>query len=173
MLIQQIFFFNCVYLEKLFTDSVVDSKTKGNMKSKLPLIIKLAKITRQELEPFIMNHRASFDKDWGCSCLVCSWVLHRVLKKFGIQAKLCDGKYDSYYHAFILVDNIVVDISATQFGKDSVVVEDFNNSKYSIDKQFNLPLYKHFQYWPDEQQPHTYSGKLNRIIQNIVRKKFS
>ncbi len=54
---------------------------------------KLAALTRQELSHFIQT-KGYFDSDWGCSCLVCSWVLEKVLKAHGINAKLCIGNYE-------------------------------------------------------------------------------
>ncbi len=127
---------------------------------------RLAALTRQELSQFIQD-KGCFDDDWGCSCLVCSWVLEKVLKAHGVDAKLCIGEYDASCHAFVMVDGFVVDITATQFRNPEVVIEPFGGSDYTID-YIGYKAHREISDWPEEQNPRNYRKALNEIFHRIM-----
>ena len=126
----------------------------------------IASLTRQELSSFILSHQQSFDDDWACSCLVCSWVLNQVLRSYGIKSELCIGRYDGISHAFAMVKDHVVDITATQFEKSEVVIELLYGSNYTIEHKGQAARLK-MKEWPGEQQPRTYRKKLGKIIRRL------
>lgn len=127
---------------------------------------RLAALTRRELSDFVLS-KDCFEPDWACSCLVCSWVLEKVLKAHGIKAELCIGTYDHFCHAFVLVDGFVVDITATQFRNPEVVIEPFEGSDYKSEHK-GAKAHKRSEHWPDEQNPRTYRKRLNKIFNRII-----
>jgi hypothetical protein len=132
---------------------------------KLHTIKEIASLTRQELSPFIQNN-AWFDDDWACSCLVCSWVLNQILKLHGIKSELCIGNYNYSTHAFVIVEEYVVDITATQFSRPEVLVEPLHGSRYEIEYKGQTARLR-MKEWPDEQRPQTYRKKLGKIIKRL------
>ncbi len=126
----------------------------------------IASLTRQELSSFILSHQQSFDDDWACSCLVCSWVLNQTLRSYGIKSELCIGLYDGSDHAFVTVGDYVVDITATQFRRPEIVVERLNGSDYTIRHQGQAARLE-MKEWPFDQQPRTYRKKLGKIIKRL------
>ncbi len=127
---------------------------------------RLAALTRRELSDFVLS-KDCFELDWSCSCLVCSWVLEKVLKAHGFKAELCIGKYDNMHHAFVLVDGFVVDITATQFRNPEVVIEPFEGSDYKSDYR-GIKAHRAINGWPSEQSPRTYKKALNKIFNRII-----
>ena len=128
----------------------------------------IAKVVRKELIDFVQS-KIYFRPNWSGSCLICSWVLDRVYREFGIDSNLCIGRYDNSDHAFVIVDNNVIDITATQFLRDEVVIEPYQNSDYSIlfsGKSVKLDIRN----WPTEQTPRAYKPILKKIFIRIVRK---
>lgn len=138
-------------------------------KKLLRKIEKLAALTRQELTQFVKSVE-DFDDDWACSCLVCSWVLEKVLKAHGIKAELCIGKYDDCHHAFVMVDEYVVDITATQFWRAGVIIEEFEGSDYKSNFK-GIKAHRHISSWPCEQIPTTYKKELLKIFRKIMKGK--
>jgi len=79
-----------------------------------------------------------------------SYMLNRVLTKHGIPSKLIKGNYNGMYHWWVVVDNFVVDITATQFGmKDRVYITRASNKKY-VGKEHQA---KTFAQWPKRLWP--------------------
>jgi hypothetical protein len=126
----------------------------------------LAALTRQELSQFVQRNE-DFDDDWCGSCLLCSWVLNKVLRAHGFNSELCVGTYDKICHAFVMLDEYVVDITATQFENPEVFIEVFEGSDYKV-KAKSEKIYKTIRNWPAEQIPKTYRRELSRIFRRII-----
>ncbi len=133
---------------------------------KLHTIKEIASLTRQELAPFIQENNNQFTDDWCCSCLVCSWVLNQILRMCGIKSELCIGSYSYSIHAFVIVEEHVVDITATQFRRPEVLIEPLHGSRYVIDYKGQAARIR-MKEWPDDQRPQTYRKKLGKIIKRL------
>lgn len=135
---------------------------------KLYGVEEIASLTRQELSDFVIEGAKSetFDNNWRGTCLICSWVLNQVLRSYGIKSELCIGRYDGISHAFTMVKDHVVDITATQFEKSEVVIEPLYSSNYIIEHKGQAARLK-MKEWPYEQQPRTYRKKLGNIIRRL------
>lgn len=137
-----------------------------------PTIKKIAKITREELSNFISNR---FPSDWGGSCAICSWQLTRVLNYFGYNSTFTIGKFvtNKYKaeHAFVtLNNNLIIDITATQFFLgDIVITKLFNNKKYIIEKLNKKAIYD-LRKWPIDQNPSTHKKYLDKCFKNTVNR---
>lgn len=128
----------------------------------------LANVTRQELSSFIQNSHC-FDTDWGCSCLVCSWLLEKVLKAHGLDCKLCVGDWNDMDHAFVMVGDSVIDITATQFKLPEIHLEQLKGSSYTVNvsgRQAHLDIKN----WPEEQSPRSYKRKLANIFRQVMQR---
>lgn len=51
----------------------------------------------------------------GC-CSFGSYLLSKVLQKNGYDAYFVEGEYDDNFHCWVELDNVIIDITATQFG---------------------------------------------------------
>lgn len=130
--------------------------------------MEIAAMTRKELSGFIPTHECFYD-DWSCSCLVCSWVLDRILKAFGIKSELCIGEFDGCGHAFVMVGNHIVDITATQFLLPEIYIEEFDeNDSFYIIRSKNEKAIKDIINWPTEQKPETYKKQLNKVFKTVI-----
>lgn len=60
-----------------------------------------------------------------------SYALQHVLRRHGVDSTLMKGKYKGCYHWWLVIDNVIVDITATQFGiKDKVYITHKNSLRY-------------------------------------------
>ncbi len=76
-------------------------------------------------------------------CGMASYLLHWKLASLGICSTPITGKYDNITHCWIIVDNQILDITATQFGPtEEVSVTSILNPRYVADIK---------SYWPQEE----------------------
>lgn len=133
-------------------------------------IKKIAEVTRKELEDFT---RPRFPSDWCGACAICSWQLTRVLKKFGYNAEFVVGEFIEYNypadHAFVIVDNKIIDITATQFGLQKIVIRNIKNRKYKPLKKGNAALYN-LRHWCNSQKPSTHRKTLDKAYRKTLDK---
>lgn len=134
-------------------------------------IKQLALKTRIAFYPFIRKHRDAFELDFCCACAVCSYTLTKVLKAEGFNAKFVIGEYVGLPHAFVVVDNHIVDITATQFGLDRVNVEDYPSNNYVVKYKLYSDLKKELSYWTKDQVPFTYKKEIDKIIKHVIQNK--
>lgn len=123
---------------------------------------KLAKIARKALSPMVRdNPLGEFDPDWACACAVCAWFVTHFLRKNGFpHASFALGLYDHYHHGFTVINDIVIDVSATQFERPAVVIEKLSkDSKYHVDV-LNEDADEDLGNWPWEQRPEAYDEHL-------------
>jgi hypothetical protein len=132
----------------------------------------IASITRKELTPFVNKgiSQGNFHRDWSCVCGIGSFVLAKTLGKFEYFTEIVDGSFNNgrgnFAHSFVLIDKeVIVDITATQFGYGEVVVIPFEKSSYSIDE---IGINVSYLGWPKEQNPYNYKSELNKIINRAV-----
>lgn len=128
----------------------------------------IAKVTRHELTEFVQSNNY-FDTDWGCSCLVCSWLLEKVFKAHGIDCELCIGEWDGNGHAFVMIGDTVVDITATQFKLPALHIERLDDSYYKVNfsgRNARLDMKN----WPSEQSPRRYKRQLATIFRRIMQR---
>lgn len=135
-------------------------------------IFTIASITRQELHPLI---RKIFSSDWGGSCAICSWQLNKVFKHCGYKSEFVVGFFkpdNSNYpldHAFVICDSKIVDITATQFNLDEIIIRKVNDKNYSIYKQNRMAV-QDLKEWPDYQQPATHRHFLNKAFNKTINR---
>lgn len=100
-------------------------------------------------------------------CGVASVILAKELKEVGINATVWEGEYSGMPHTWIIVNNYIVDITATQFGLEEVYITKAYNKgcKYwPIDKL--EPTYEAFEGWFENERP---SEVLCQRIRNAIR----
>ncbi len=123
------------------------------------LIISLGEEVRASLEE---GHE--FYSDLCGACTLASFMLHKKLSHVGIKSKFVKGVYQYYDHCWVEIDNIIVDITATQFDDDfdRVHFDTIENDDYQPEiKRFS----KHyFLGWPSHQKPHLYNIKWNKNL---------
>lgn len=103
-----------------------------------------------------MRHRAKFncDDDLAGMCAIASGYLHRLFYKAGIESYLCVN----HEHCFVLANDHIVDITATQYGLKPVTivkVEKAYQEFWFIEKKFKTPNdlfeYQFDEGWPFDQ----------------------
>lgn len=109
-----------------------------------------------------------FDKNLGCACAVSSFLLHKELKKNKIKSKFVWGFFNNWPHCWNVIDNSILDITATQFGEsDSVYLTDLEDDRY-VAHLFDKDAVKSLYNWPFEQNPKNYkmfNGKLRLKVE--------
>lgn len=102
-------------------------------------------------------------EDLSCMCAIVSYEIFHALRRKNIRAQFCINKY----HSFVMVGDIVIDVTATQFssnlpavivcGMDSLPKAKtwFDTSIWAVKyKTENISRIKSLlRYWPTEQQP--------------------
>ena len=96
----------------------------------------------------------SFPSGLGGDCAVSSYTLHKKLNRLGFKSKFVQGHYRMMEHCWVEIDNLIIDITATQFGiKEKVYITRTNDKNYQpTRKRF---LKKEFKLWPNYQKPNS------------------
>ena len=132
-------------------------------------ISKAALVVREIVFDEIVKN--NFPNNFAGSCGVTSTILSRVLKRFDINAKIVIGYYctqfDSFSHAFVLIDNsYIVDITATQFLDKPLVITTLKDKRYSIRLRGDKSVRYDLQCWIPKQRPLFYIVK--EIVNNCI-----
>jgi hypothetical protein len=86
---------------------------------KLKRVKRIAYRVREKCELYALNviSRDLDPKELMGLCAIASFTLCTELEKAGIEAEVYEGKYDTWFeHCWVVVDDKIVDITATQFG---------------------------------------------------------
>lgn len=128
----------------------------------------LAKQVRDKLKYFIFNNNNSFDSNFFCACAVSSYTLWKVLLSKGYTAKFVRGFYQGKDHCFVICNDQIVDITATQFDiSEEVYIVYHNDIDYDcVDEDSEALCYLNDN-WPSDQIPKTYEEELSKIINAI------
>lgn len=99
-----------------------------------------------------------------CFCAICSYALWKYLRKKKIASKFVLGDYRGYDHCFLIIEDYVVDITATQFGLSELEIVEFEGSDYDYYKS-NQDAVNHVNLdWPKDQSPKYNLEVIWRII---------
>lgn len=106
-------------------------------KKKLRLIKNLGNQVRnrvKELNSGVLEYELCWNYNLAGGCLMASYMLCYVLRNHGIKSVLIQGQFKNDYHWWITVDDCVIDITATQFGKFPKVYTTENDTRYKRSK---------------------------------------
>ena len=74
-------------------------------------------------------------------CAIASGELHKRLKSFGIKSTICMSESDAHgHHCFVMVEDYVVDVTATQFDEYMTVPILIMHSKEAEVNDFHVPI---------------------------------
>ncbi|KKL97551.1 hypothetical protein LCGC14_1833390 [marine sediment metagenome] len=97
-------------------------------KARKQLIRKIAREVRAWAEEFAWRengkHEDRFGSDLKRMCGICAYKLWSRLRELKVRASVAFG----YYHVFVVVEEYLVDVSATQFGCVKVVLRLLKNA---------------------------------------------
>lgn len=68
------------------------------------------------------NYDYSFPHDLGGMCAIAASQLWKRLTEAGIEAKLAIRNHGCESHCFVIVDDYIVDVTATQFGMEPIEI---------------------------------------------------
>ena len=132
----------------------------------------IATTARQLTETFAKKHPDIGDpKDLACYCAIGSKILKLLAEKHNYKVTFVQGQYGSYYitsdpthvnHCWVIYNNKIVDITATQFGiKDPVHVVDLKEAKHYF------PVFHHDRIDKDwgDQNPKRYHS-IVKLVEN-------
>lgn len=129
----------------------------------------LAKQVRNNLKSFICDKPSSFDSNFFCACAVASYTLWKVLLSKGYSAKFVRGFYRGDNHCFVICNNQIIDITATQFDiREEVYITDSNDNRYDLIDEDSDALNYLNDNWPSDQIPQSYVEELGEIINAVV-----
>jgi hypothetical protein len=136
----------------------------------LKQIIKVAKLVRINMKPFIEKYDYNFDSNYTGSCGIASYILLRVCKKLNLNIRIAEGSYKHYGHAFNVYKNTIVDITATQFGlrKPVHITKLTKRSGYVADEWDNAVI-RTFKNWYPGLNPFEYKKEINKIINTTIK----
>ena len=120
----------------------------------------IRKILRKTRQWAINNRPKNITLDLECQCAIASAKLYKQLK----QAKYNPYLKVSNYHCWIELDDLALDITATQFGLTPITIMNKENYIKILDDEGYKGDYiktfydyksfkKHIKEWPKEQQP--------------------
>jgi|2_EtaG_2_1085320.scaffolds.fasta_scaffold03003_7 hypothetical protein len=92
------------------------------MKDDLTKIHALAIETRQWAEKFRKQHKDQFKRNLSGMCAVASAYLFKKLKDEGFYPKIGYARKDMTGHVFVICNDLVIDVTASQYGKRKVTV---------------------------------------------------
>jgi hypothetical protein len=122
----------------------------------------------------LSNSERSEKYDWHkksdlkCACAITSIFVAEVLNRLGYDCKIIQGVYiyhpivkfkakysiDDINHCWVEVGDIIVDLTASQFGESAILLMDkhwkFSPVRITQFKNFNC---RHFNDWPKKQKP--------------------
>jgi len=117
-------------------------------------ILELANEVREWGEKFQAINSRHYHSSLAGLCLICSYKLRNRLVEYNYKPKLCLTSG----HAFLKIDDKILDITATQFDRDRIVfapVTEFQNwyyqSEYELDDLTELENL--VEEWTDSQNP--------------------
>lgn len=119
-------------------------------------LVSICQKVRKKVEK--LSRKVDFsDKSLSCLCGVASGYLFLALQKAGIKAKIAVSEI----HAFLLVEDQIVDITASQFGKEDICIID---AKTAIEDFWEIEFVfktlrgfiNHQREWPTEQRYENY-----------------
>jgi hypothetical protein len=132
----------------------------------------ISKITREELQSFVINN-GHFSLSWAGACAISSLLLARVLKANNYKAKFVIGyvlrNKKDYNHAFVIIDDEIIDITASQFKLPKIYRQEIKSSMYFIEKTGYEALRELYS-WPETQNPFNYKKELYHIYKNILER---
>lgn len=113
-------------------------------------IISIAEAVRMRCEVFAESSQSGdYDfhkqRDLACMCAVASFALHTALKRNGIKTRVAYGQFDGMDHCWIEYRDLIIDITATQFGMSRIHVVNKHNAMYQKEKTFDK--YSRFFHW--------------------------
>jgi hypothetical protein len=132
----------------------------------------ISKITKEELQSFI-NNKGCFSLSGAGACAISSLLLAKVLRANNYKAKFVVGFFlkdkRDYNHAFVIIKDKVIDITAGQFKLSPINIQNIKGSKYFIEKTGYEAL-SEITTWPKTQNPFYYKKELHNIYKNIIEK---
>lgn len=120
-------------------------------------ILEIAKETRKWAMQ--NRHKNGFPKDLCGMCAIAAMRLFDDLAENGIQAKLAINNRTGAGHCFVLVDDDVIDITATQFGMEPVFVRPLEHAQSISRRQWKISPWKYT-------KMHDSSRSLQRQLRN-------
>lgn len=135
-------------------------------------LVQIAKMARKEMEDFAQNHDNIGDPyDLGCYCAISSYFLRYLARHFGYHLKMVEGaafdsNIDFTNHCWLVYNDKVIDITATQFGcQKKVNIVRVGNQNYHERKRSTE---KGFWKWPEDQSPITFKNELKRRARRLA-----
>ncbi len=135
-----------------------------------------------EVRSFILSLRTrgiteEWESDLGCACAVASYTLARFLTSKGHTAELVEGEFRGHTHCWVSAvcdnENIIIDITATQFGRmyrDVEIVDPEFEDYQALHRGKDAELSFIVNDWPREQQPQTYIKHIERFLNTSEHK---
>jgi hypothetical protein len=118
----------------------------------LELLINLARFTRTVFE------KESRLEDLAGMCYDASCFLHTIAKAYGIETRIGAG----VGHYFVVYNNMIIDVTATQFGiKEKVVI-------IPIDKAKEVGRWWDFMGFEDVSYPEYYRKKDDAVVEGLI-----
>ena len=97
-------------------------------------------------------------------CGIASYSLYRVYREHKYNAKLACGSFKNWPHAFLICDEFIVDITATQFGiSDEVYISKSDSVNYKV-KYINEQAIESLKRWPSSKQPFQYRTEIDKLL---------
>lgn len=111
-------------------------------------------------------------RDLMGACAISSYVLWKVLKKSGIESNFIQGDFEFEWnaHCWVEIENIIVDITATQFGYDRKVVFSDKSDVNYIPKRINLSAVREVNKYWHYQSIKYHHHKIHNLITKLLNK---
>ncbi len=135
-------------------------------------ILHASKKVRENISNYVVENINP--ESFSGACAISAYTLNNVLKRLGYQSEFAIGyfykKNFSTSHAFVIVENQIVDISATQFGKSypEVYITDIDDKQYRV-VFVGSKAYKDLGKWVEKQNPFNHKRKLIKIAEKTVK----
>lgn len=102
----------------------------------------------------------------GC-CSFGSYLLSKVLQKNGFEAYFVEGEYDDEYHCWVELNDVIIDITATQFGDFPQVYVTDSDDKYYINTYGNNAIRTVKKQWYQGGWINRFHKKLPKVLKEI------
>lgn len=133
-------------------------------------VIQIAKRARKWTKEIAKNDIDETNrKTLRCYCAIGSAYLHLLLKKHGYNSSIVMTQTGTLTHCFIKINNVVLDITGSQFNKKPIYIRKTFKEYWRIERVFNTieDFFIEEKYWPKEQQFSTHLNKVEpEILQN-------
>ncbi len=145
------------------------------------MLIETATLVRQQIEEHVKVYSTDINPNDLCgACGIASWLLTKVCRKLGYNAKFVMGVFINNHDAFgfttpanthcwvVVNDLIIIDVTATQFGiTDKVFVTTVDDKRYVCHHVDKSALHR-LSTW--EYQSHSYHRfALDKMLKSIHR----